>query len=65
MLSISSDGWTPRRKTLIHGAQLAVSFSTLLAAPTVALSTVDSAEYMATSNATKEAIWLRVLLEDL
>ena len=32
--------------------------------PTVALSTVES-EYMAASNATKEAIWLRVLLEDL
>ena len=32
--------------------------------PTVALSTVK-AEYMAASNATKEAIWLRVLLEDL
>ena len=32
--------------------------------PTVALSTVE-AEYMASSNATKEAIWLRVLLEDM
>jgi hypothetical protein len=32
--------------------------------PTVALSTVE-AEYMAASNATREAIWLRVLLEDL
>lgn len=32
--------------------------------PTVALSTVE-AEYMAAANATKEAIWLRVLLEDL
>ena len=32
--------------------------------PMVALSTVE-AEYMAASNATKEAIWLRVLLEDL
>ena len=32
--------------------------------PTVALSTIE-AEYMAAANATKEAIWLRVLLEDL
>ena len=32
--------------------------------PTVALSTVE-AEYMAAANVTKEAIWLRVLLEDL
>jgi hypothetical protein len=32
--------------------------------PTLALSTVE-AEYMAASNATKEAIWLRTLLEDL
>jgi hypothetical protein len=32
--------------------------------PTVALSTTE-AEYMAVLNATKEAIWLRVLLEDL
>ena len=32
--------------------------------PTVALSSVE-AEYMAASNATKEAIWLRVLLNDL
>ena len=32
--------------------------------PTVALSTVES-EYMAASNATKEAIWLRVLLEEM
>jgi hypothetical protein len=32
--------------------------------PTVVLSTVE-AEYMAASNTTKEAIWLRVLLEDL
>ena len=32
--------------------------------PTVALSTVE-AEYMASLNATKEAIWLRVLLEDM
>ena len=32
--------------------------------PTVALSTVE-AEYMAASNVTKEAIWLRTLLEDL
>jgi hypothetical protein len=32
--------------------------------PTVTLSTVE-AKYMAASNATKEAMWLRVLLEDL
>jgi hypothetical protein len=32
--------------------------------PTVALSTVE-AEYMAAANATREAIWLRTLLEDL
>jgi hypothetical protein len=32
--------------------------------PTVALSTVE-AEYMASSNATKECIWLRTLLEDM
>jgi hypothetical protein len=32
--------------------------------PTIALSTTE-AEYMVASNATKEAIWLRVLLEDL
>jgi Reverse transcriptase (RNA-dependent DNA polymerase) len=32
--------------------------------PTVALSTVE-AEYMAAANATKEAIWLRTLLQDL
>ena len=32
--------------------------------PTVALSTVE-AEYMASANATKEAIWLRSLLSDL
>ena len=32
--------------------------------PTVALSTVE-AEYMASANATKEAIWLRTLLSDL
>jgi len=32
--------------------------------PTIALSTVES-EYMATSNMTKEAIWLRVLLGEM
>ena len=32
--------------------------------PTIALSTVE-AKHMAASNATKEAIWLQVLLEDL
>ena len=32
--------------------------------PTIVLSTVE-AKYMAASNATKEAIWLQVLLEDL
>jgi hypothetical protein len=32
--------------------------------PTVTLSTVE-AEYMAASNATKEVVWLRTLLEDL
>jgi hypothetical protein len=32
--------------------------------PTIALSMVE-AKYMAASNATKEAIWLRILLEDL
>jgi hypothetical protein len=32
--------------------------------PTIALSTTE-AEYMVASNATKDAIWLRVLLEDL
>ena len=32
--------------------------------PTVALSTVE-AEYMASLNAMKEAVWLRVLLEDM
>jgi len=32
--------------------------------PMVALSTIE-AEYMATSNVTKEAIWLQILLENM
>ena len=48
---------------VFHVAGSSVSWSSKRQ-PTVTSSTVE-AEYMASSNAMKEAIWLRVLLEDM